>query len=467
MPIIGTVLKNHGYNTALYFESIQPPRWEVLLKSDIIGFSVSSSCFLETYELVQKIKKETNCPIIFGGPHVTFLPDEALQFGDFVVRGEGEKTIIELLKTLKDEKNEFKYIKGLSWRDPDGTIHHNENRPFDINFHLVPDYSLIVGFKKYMKNFIWKISQSAIPVNTARGCVQKCIFCVIPEMCGRKIRYKTIGSVISDIYEQIEFSGRRFVYFTDDNFAAHPKRTKELLRSIIKENLNIHFSIQVRCDIAKDQELMDLIAAAGCSFVKIGFESINDNTLKMYKKGNQTLSKITHSIKEFHKRRIDIHGMFVIGADSDGPKTAIRTARWAAEQGICSLQMLPLVPLPGTEIYTQLKNQNRLYKASNSILKEYIPYGSGNFVIFKPKRITAIDLQMEILKAYRIFYNSKQIIKRALRIFRQGLRPTVFNIIGCQIIKKCKKEILEHVAWLKKITAGRVNGSLQNKFLSI
>jgi anaerobic magnesium-protoporphyrin IX monomethyl ester cyclase len=452
LPIIGTILKNLGYNITIYIDSIKPPSWDVLRKSDLIGFSVNSSCFLETYKLARRIKEEIGCPIIFGGPHVTFNPEEALQFGDFVVRGEGEKTIIDLCRALEDGKSSFEHIRGLSWRAPDGRIHHNADRPLESNLDLVPDQSLIAGFKKYNRRLVRNIFHLGMLVSTSRGCVHKCTFCIIPQLFGRKIRHRHLDAVVADIRKQIEFAGHKFIYFTDDNFAANFRRTKELLQRITKERLNIRFSAQVRCDIGLDQELMDLMAAAGCHMVFVGFESINDKTLKAYNKGQQTLSLIERSIVELHKRKIIIHGMFVIGADSDGPGTAIQTAQWAADQGIGSLQMLPLCPLPGTEIFTQLEKQNRIFKTSDPILGKYIPYGAGNFVLFKPKNISAVDLQQELLSAYRIFYNYRQILKRARHIFRKGLRPLGFNFIGSQLIKRSKQEIRHHIEWLRTVS---------------
>lgn len=449
LPIIGTVLKNSGYIISIYIDSIKPPTWEVLCKSDIIGFSVNSSSFLETYRLAKKIKDEIGCPVVFGGPHVTFMPEEALQFGDFVVRGEGEKTIIELLKVLGNGSRNLEHIKGLSWRDPDGRIHHNPDRLPDSNIDIIPDQSLIVGFKEYNRRFIRNIFHLGMLVSTSRGCTHNCIFCIIPRLFGRKIRYRSIDAVLEDIKLQTTLSGHRYIFFADDNFAAYSLRTKELLQRIIKEDLHIRFSAQVRCDIVYDKELLDLLKSAGCHLVFLGFESISDETLKAYKKGKQSLAQIEYAIDEFHKRNIMIHGMFVIGADTDMPGTAIRTAQWAADQGIGSLQMLPLCPLPGTEILSQLEKHNRILKTSNSILKEYIPYGAGNFVLFRPKNMSAIELQQELVKGYSIFYNYRQIFKKAGHIFKRGLRPLGFNFMGCQLIKKSKQGIHRHIEWMK------------------
>lgn len=449
LPILGTVLKNFGYKTAIYIDSILPPPWEVLCKSDVVGFTVNSSCFIETYKLAKRIKKEIGCPIVFGGPHVTFMPEEALQHGDFVIRGEGEKAIIELFRALEDGKSNFEPIKGLSWLGPDRHVHHNPDRPLESNIDLVPDQSLIVGFWEYNRQFFQKMFPTGMLVSTSRGCAFRCTFCIIPQTFGRKIRHRNFDAVIDDIRQQNKLSGHKYIYFADDNFAINTRRTKELLQRIIKEHLNIRFSAQVRCNITNDKELMDLMKAAGCYLVFVGFESLNDETLKAYNKGPQDRSQIEKSVVEFHKYDIMVHGMFVIGADTDGPGTATSTAKWAVEHDIDSLQMLPICPLPGTVILTEFEEQNRTFKTTSPVLKKYIPYGAGNFVLFKPKNINAIDLQKEILSAYSFFYNYRLVLNTTKQIFRKGLRPLLFRIIGCLLIKRGKQEIYNHIEWLR------------------
>ena len=83
------------------------------------------------------------------------------------------------------------------------------------------------------------------------------------------------------------------------------------------------------------------------------------------------------------------------------------------------------------------------------MLKEYIPYGAGNFVLFKPKNMSAIKLQQELLTGYSIFYNYSQILKKAGDIFKKGLRPIGFNFMGCRLIKKSRQGIRRHMEWIK------------------
>lgn len=455
LPIIGTALENLGYNVKIYIDTIQPPSLEELYQSDLVGFSVNSSCFLETYKMAKQIKEKSKCIIVFGGPHVTFMADEALQYGDFVVRGEGEQTIVELFHALEENGDSFQHIKGLSWRDSSGGIHHNPDRPIQAIPDTIPDQSLVVGYKKSMRHISNRVFPMAMLVSASRGCPHNCTFCEIPQTFGRRVRYRRIDTVIADIRQQLEFSGGKYIYFTDDNFAMNPRYTRELLKRIKKEHLKIRFSAQVRCEITLDHELMDLMKAAGAYLVFVGFESINDETLKLYNKGGkQNRAQIERSIVQFHKRCIKVHGMFVAGADTDVPGSVIATAKWALKQNIDSFQVLPICPLPGTEILKQLESQNRIIKTADPESKQkYIPYGCGNNVVFKPKNMSALDLQKEILTAYKLFYNYPNVLKRVRGIFKMGIEPIIYQIMGRKLIQLVKPEIHRYIDWLHRVLA--------------
>ena len=104
--ILGTILRNRGYNVKVYIEELKRIDFKDLQKADLIGISTTTSTAPRAYQIAKKVKK-FNIPVVMGGPHVTFLPDEALNFADYVVRGEGEKTIVELLDCL-EKKGDLK-----------------------------------------------------------------------------------------------------------------------------------------------------------------------------------------------------------------------------------------------------------------------------------------------------------------------------------------------------------------------
>ena len=452
VSIIGTILKNAGYLVSIYVDAIRPAPWDALASSDLVALTVNTACFRESYRLADRVRREVRCPIVYGGPHVTSLPEEALRHGDFVVRGEGEETIVELVRALDAGLTEFGDIRGLSWRDRSGQVRHNPDRPLSQEIDIIPDQSLIEGFREFNRRPLQRLFPTGMLVSTSRGCPFKCTFCTIPQTTGAAMRYRSHDSIVADIRRQMAFSGHPYIYFADDNFAVHRKNLKELLQRFVDEKLGMRFSAQIRAETTRDPQLMDLLKKAGCYLVFVGYESLNDSTLAEYQKGGrQSFSLIEDSVKEFHKRGIMIHGMFVIGADADKPGTAMRTALWAEQQGLESLQMLPICPLPGTQLLARLESEGRVFKSWDDELGgEYIPYGSGNYVLYEPVQMTAVQLQQDLMAAYFRFYSASNLFRAALKILSQGaVRPAVFQMWGGRLCRAATGEVHDHIRWLR------------------
>jgi radical SAM superfamily enzyme YgiQ (UPF0313 family) len=453
LPIIGTVLKNAGYEVRIFCDAIQPPTLDDVLGSDLVAFSVNSAVFEESYRLADRLRAAgLDCPIVYGGPHVTFLPEEALFHGDFVVRGEGEQTIVELVRALEAGATDFAAIRGLSWRDMGGEVRHNPDRPLEQDIDIVPDQSLIVGYARFNRHPAQLISTTGMLVSTSRGCPFKCTFCTIPQTSGTTMRYRSYDSVIEDIRRQTEFSGHRYVYFADDNFTANRKQLSGLLQAIIDAKVNIRFSAQVRADITRHPEVVDLMRAAGCYLVFVGLESINDDTLKAYQKGaGQSRRSIELAVQEFRRRSIMVHGMFVVGADEDTAGTAQRTAQWALDQSLDTVQMLPICPLPGTQVLREMDAEGRIYKLVHPKRKQaYIPYGSGNFVLYEPRQMTSLRLQEDLVEAYERFYSVRNVLTAVTAFSRKGVEPLVFRAMGRRIVRRARAEVIHHMSWLRE-----------------
>jgi radical SAM superfamily enzyme YgiQ (UPF0313 family) len=200
---------------------------------------------------------------------------------------------------------------------------------------------------------------------------------------------------------------RSNIFFYDDNFAANPRRTKELLREMIRLRLGFAWSTQVRTDIVKDPELLDLMAAAGCATLFIGFESVDPSALKEMKK-NQSVEEIRHAIREIRKRRIHVHGMFVFGFDSDNVASTRATVRFALQERVDSAQFLILTPLPGSSFYTRMLAEGRIIDTA------WDTY-DAHHVKFFPRGLTPWDLQRMQIEAHARFYSPVHVAGRLLR----------------------------------------------------
>jgi radical SAM superfamily enzyme YgiQ (UPF0313 family) len=390
LPLLGAVLeKEFGIEVKIFFQEISLD-WKEVMEADLVGISTITTTAPVAFKFAQRIKETRDIPVVIGGPHVSFLPDEALEMGvDFVVRGEGEVTFVELIKYLTTGEPDLESIDGLSYMGEDG-IHHNPDRERvkDLTALPWPNLTLIDGFEKI----------KTIPVMTSRGCPYDCKFCSVTTMFGRRYRFREVDDVIAEVEALLERNPKQSVFFYDDNFTASPKHTKELLRKMKEKGLTPQWFAQARVDIVDDKELMELMRSTKCKYLFLGLESINPETLKSYRK-SQTVADIEHAVKVIHEYGIRVHGMFVLGSDDDDKETILETVRFAKRCGIDTVQFLVLIPLPGTETYDELHAQDRIF------VDDWAKYG-GHHVVFRPARMTPFQLQKwSGLKAMRKFYS--------------------------------------------------------------
>ena len=402
---LGTILKNRGHEVRIYNENILAPDYSNL-DADLIGISILTSTAERGYEIAKKFPREK---VIMGGVHASLLPGEALEFARQVVVGEAEDVIIDVVEGRRSEP----IVQGKAVEDLDALP--------------IPDFSLIKGYR---------MPSMVIPISTSRGCPFDCSFCSVTKMFGRKYRFRSAENTIREMRSR----NTRSFFFCDDNFTANPERTRQLLNLMIKNRFK-KWICQVRCDVAKDKGLLDLMAQAGCGVVCVGFESVNPKTLVAYQK-RQTLAEIVNAIRSFHKRHIKIHGMFVLGGEDDNRNSIWETVKFAIKERIDTLQMMILTPFPGTKVYEDLEAGKRIFT------KDWRFY-DGQHVVFKPNLLSARDLQLNVMKAYGKFYS---LYRSFFLLLKLRLRNATFRFMGYLILKEWRRRNHD-MAWLLKSTS--------------
>lgn len=440
--LLATILRDLGYITKAYY--LKKSDFLALnLKPDLLCLSTITTTAPLAYQIAQDFRKRGITTVI-GGPHVTALPEEALDYCDFVIRGEGEIPLPALVQALNENKP-LKDVPGLSWKDGE-IIQHNALPPpiEDLDSLPFPDYNLLDTGGVEMNGISLK---PTIAFQTSRGCPFDCKFCSVTAMFGRKYRYRSVENVIDEMKQYDP--KKNIIFFYDDNFSANKSRTKKLLREIISHKKEFggvfSWSTQVRVDIAKDPELLDLMKEAGCVTLYIGFESINPDALKEMKK-HQSVEDIKWAIKEINKRNIMIHGMFVLGFDSDTKETIKATVKFAIKQKIGTAQFLILTPLPGTEFYYEMKNSNRWI---DSYWQEF----DTHHVKFVPKNFTLWDLQQMQIWAHGRFYRYRYVFNKLfhgkITEFLVGIYANHLNR-RWQVWEKKYLNGLQHISAVKK-----------------
>ncbi len=393
--ILGTMMRNRGWDVEIFVEQLRKVDFEVIESADLVGISTITSTAPRAYAIADRIRKR-GIPVVMGGPHVTFMAEEALEHADFVIRGEGEQTLMAFIDAW-EKGTGFSGIPNLSYR-VNGEVVPNPLQPFlkDLDQIPFPDFSLLKSPKRGIGG------RNTIPVQTSRGCPFDCSFCSVTGMFGKKYRFRSTQNILEELKRYND--RKNAIFFYDDNFAANRQRAKELCEAMIREKLRFKWTTQVRADLAKDEELVGLMKKAGCHTVYIGFESMNEESLKAMKK-RQTVEEMVHAVKVLRKHRINIHGMFVYGFDEDDWQTVKKTVKFAKKSRLTSTQFLILTPLPGSEFYDKVNKENRIQ------FRDWALY-DAHHVVFQPTRFSLFDLQRAQIFSHKKFYSLKMMVRR-------------------------------------------------------
>ena len=396
--LLATILERLGYQVTVHCEELAPIDWSEVISADLVAISNMTTTAPRAYAMAQVIRRE-GVPLVIGGYHDTFLPEEALEHVDFVVRGEGEDTLVELIEAIQT-KGDFSKIAGLSFRD-DGQKIHNGPRPFetDLDRFPIPDFSLVKGLKR----------NEVVSVITRRGCPFDCSFCSVTPFNGQTVREHSVDRVLSEIDRQMYWIDKRGILFVlDDIFNLRPTRMKEILRGMIDNHLTPLWCGQVRHEAAQDPELLDLMRQSNCIRVFIGFESVNPQSLERFNK-HQTVENIVQSIKAFRRASIKILGMFVMGSDDDTPETLEETLKFCRQHDLDSMFVNNLTPLPGSRDYAEMSAR------PNKILPVPWHFYDNYHVVQVPDKLSPAQLQTGSNTVMAKFYSLRAVIQRLLR----------------------------------------------------
>ncbi len=395
--ILGALMRERGWDAEVVIEEMERIDFDAVSRADLVGISTITSTAPRAYAIADRLRS-MGAKVILGGPHVTFLTDEAMAHADFVIRGEGEKALAAFAEAWETGGG-LECVPNLSyWQD--GAVRHNPMQAHveDLDAIPLPDLGLSRAFSRM------SAGKTVIPVQTSRGCPFACSFCSVTGMFGRKYRFRSTTSVINELKR---YDPRRhFIFFYDDNFTADAGRSKQLLRAMIAAGFRFQWSAQVRADVTRDAEMVRLMKKAGCQIVFIGFESVNPQSLKAMKKG-QTVAEIARAVKVLRRWRIRIHGMFVYGFDEDDWRTVRRTVRFAKKARLTSSQFMILTPLPGSEFYNKVCAQDRIR------FRDWNLY-DAHHVVFEPTRLEPLDLQRAQIYSHRKFYSLATSLRRLI-----------------------------------------------------
>jgi len=414
---LGTILKERGHEVRVLSGCLEKVydrrrRWlhPAILEADVVGLTALTASAPSAYEIADELRRQRPATkIVLGGPHASYVWEEAGQHADVVVRGEGEPAIIEAVEQA-----------------PRGSVLDGALVD-DLDTLPIPDLSLLGAAKRRM---------TMATLSASRGCPHACNFCVVSRMFGRKHRARSPEAVLDEL-ELRQRQGYRRVMFSDDNFAGNRRWTIEVLEGMLRRNIRMGWVAQARVEAARDPDIVDLMARTHCSLLLIGLESVNPATLQEFGK-HQSVEQITKAVEVLGERDISICGMFILGGDNDDVETVRATVEFCRRTRLPYVQFSVLFPIPGTPLFDRLEREGRILTRDWSLF-------DGSHVVFRPAKFRPAELQRWYVWAWKKVYG----LFRTSPTWYRFQRPFEWAALRW-MVRRWRKLNRDYLRWLRR-----------------
>ena len=376
--------------------------------ADLVGITCLTPMAKRSYEAAAIVKENSDSKIVMGGAHASIFPYETLKIADFAVIGEGEYTMLDLVKVLESGHG-FEKVKGIAYRDNDKFIT-NPKRPYITDMDSLPYPARdILPMEKYRPtpaNFKMLPCHTMI---TSRGCPFNCVYCS-KSVFGRKYRCFSPEYVVNEMEHLKNKFGAKEILFWDDVFTLNKKRTLEICDLILERNLNIPWTCESRVDCI-DKNLLKKMEKAGCWQIGYGVESGDPDVLCQLKK-KITLDQVRKTFKETKDVGISVRSYFMIGLPGENGENILKTINFAKSLDIDIAQFCITTPYPDTELYETAKKEGTLKSTDWS---DFLMIPDNPAYI--TENLDEEELKMYLKRAYKNFYlRPSYVFKQIMKI---------------------------------------------------
>lgn len=368
---LAAVLREKGHPVGIYDAAVEDEPLETVVKRggyEMIGITAVTPLIVDAWEMAKEAKR-LGLITVLGGPHLTLMPEESISEAhpevDYVIKGEAEESIIELVDALEG-RSALEAVHGLYWRR-DGEIVINAPAGLIMDLDSIP----------YPAHDLYKIQRytnlqpltdgldknaRAYTIMTSRGCPYKCTYCSKP-ITGDTWRARSVENVIGEWRWLVHDLKATEIGMTDDIWNLKLPRAKELCRRLIAEGLNTVPWVTVHGMKVNhtDPELFQLMKQAGCKRVGFGVESGDPLILRNVIKKSQSLEQVRNAFKWAREAGLQTMGFFIFGMPHETAETMEKTIQFALELDPDLANFMLATPYPGTEMYDVIKKYGNIF----------------------------------------------------------------------------------------------------------
>jgi tRNA A37 methylthiotransferase MiaB len=406
----------------------------------VVGISAKSQTFVSAC-MVAKLAKEVDqrIVVIVGGPHPSMVGAEVLECADIdaAVRGEGERTVVELLDAV-DSRRGFDGVDGVVFRDGDRIV---ENAPRqlidDVDSLCFPHESA----REVLRDRDEYPLRAFSSIFAIRGCPYECLFCGSREIWSRKVRYRSPGSVVREI-KGLQKMGLRSVRFDDDTFGVNRAYIADLCGALSKHCPGLKWSCELHVKLV-DDETVSLMKSAGCYLVEVGIESGNNKILAAMRK-NITIEEALAACRLVKKHGLQLLAFFMVGFPQETEDTLRDTISAMRKTRCDAVSYSIFTPYPGTEIFGMCREQGLIGDDFDVSLYNHKSPANCFCANITPERFRTLVGRIEKSVDRR---NLRHRVRRALSLdtvrrahelgVRESLQRGVRGLIGTRCLPTC------------------------------
>ncbi|PIQ97168.1 MAG: radical SAM protein [Nitrospinae bacterium CG11_big_fil_rev_8_21_14_0_20_56_8] len=407
---IGSVLRRNGHQARILDLRLSDRPDDDLREAlaefdpDLVGIGIMTIESRYGFETAAQVKAmKPGLPVIFGGPHCAHEPRYVLHDPnvDYMVCGEGELTLLELLQAL-ETGGDLSAIQGIAFRR-DGDYVKTPGRPVikDLDW-LTQEYDLLeveryFDFRCSMDFFPAYRCRQFLPIVTSRGCPFRCTYC--HDIFSKSMQYRSPEVVLDEMEFLMRNYGIGEFHIVDDMFNLNMPRAKYIMRRIVERGMKVHISFTngLRADFF-DDELIDLMVKAGVYRMALGVESGSQRIQDQIKK-DLDIGVVEGVVRKLTRAGISVHGLFMLGFPTETREEMEQTIDFACRSGFTTANFSLVIPNPGTELREEFISEKE--KAEQEFSHYSIDYVNNN-----ASKVSAEEL-VEIKKeAHRRFYFS-------------------------------------------------------------
>jgi radical SAM superfamily enzyme YgiQ (UPF0313 family) len=340
----------NGHEVKILDLNMDPHTPEKLAKNikefnpDMVGVSSATPAFTYMADLTETIKKEFSVPVIFGGNHVTALPEESLTHPgiDFVMEGEGDISFSRFLEEYDPGRDDYD-VPGLGYKTKDGEVRVNPPGPLIDPLDNLPYAAWdLLPMKKYRSRFRYFVN-----FMLARGCPYNCVYCSSHLIHGKKPRRRSIDHIMGELRLLQDEHNITFVALWDDVLTLN----REFIMSFCERKLSEGLLMQLWCNTRVDKvdpELLKMMKRAGFDFISYGIETGSQSTLDLIKKGT-TFDQVKSAIEWTRAEGIIPHGYLMINFLNETEEDIKKTINLGFELNLPFFDLWSAIPYPGSK----------------------------------------------------------------------------------------------------------------------